>query len=707
MRYRFEHHPRSSPSVRTVCAAAVAFAALGLLTQASTTSARAGLAFATAKPLSLQWNDLADGKRVAVCNGKKRAVRKAVVAFTGFGFKRHGHRLATSEVLRGKLGSRKIRGGRCTALVLSSVPGAKIEARSFSGAVAVTAAGAGVARLQLTVTRSQAVTAAAAAVSGAVEEATLHLINHTPTGAAGSQKVGDLLLKPGPEGGRPLPLGKECRQPSGDEGWDVKTCPLIGNLYQGTEIVHVFIAGKAVEGEGVEQLPVRIDSTEHLVGHYEGQLDPSLSGDEEQMVKTKLTASDSAVWAVLAVLLGAAIAIGLQVLSKRIRPKGLLLQRQEGIVATYRRGRDWDRKKRKITVDVDTAMTYSEKVGEAIRRLTGSALLVDTESEAYKQIDASIKLAEEDAKTLVAADGLSPALDTLEAEVEKAKTMLAGKYDLDQTPALLARASAPLAEGTLAVGEAIERAKAARTLAPLLRDWRQMAERIFGYEVWLIALDKRAKKAPSKKYGPAVDKEDRGKLTEVAIGLAELREKIFRASNESDLERIRASYRIEAVFANLSYVGGKYDVGAPTDIEAVLQTKASSLRAEVNNAFPQLTERTLDKKAKDVSWDEWEVDATPAVPAVMAAKKWWILAVDLLVLLAGATVAVVAALVGFYFDGPFGTLENYLTVIFTATAAQAVVSVVMENLSVFMHDISASTDAAPATAKIAPPPKEA
>lgn len=420
------------------------------------------------------------------------------------------------------------------------------------------------------------------------------------------------------------------------------------------------------------------------------------------MVKTKLTASDSACSAIVAVMLGALIALGLQLLSGRERPKRLLKQRRQAILGAYvDSGWPTDSAYERIAVDVAAVKAYSETVAEAIRKYLGSVLMVDQESEAYKQIDSSIALAEADAKVLTSAGGLEASLDALAAEVRKVRTMLAGTYDIVRTPELLARAAAPLAAGKMGVGDASERAKYAAEMTPLLREWRQLARRVLGYEIWLIALGKRAKAKDLDSFKP----EDLAQLTSAAIGLAELREEIFRATRDSDLDRLRTSYRIEAVFAKLSYLGGEYDVAAPPEPEPVLREAAKvGVATSVEDGFPGVAERSPDLTADDVSWTVRRLEPTSAAAATISQKRYGLLAIDLLVLVVGTVTAIVVALAAVYFGKAFGSFEDYLTVIVVGAASQGLVTALQSGLAVFMHDFSATADVARPTAKIAAKP---
>jgi hypothetical protein len=664
--------------------------------------ASSGVVFATAQPVSAPWKEFKrkGAKRVPVCNGSRGQARKLNVAVTGFGFRHNQRRLANSNVIRVRVRPRRLLPGRCGAVLLRAVRGAKIDAGSYSGAIAVTARGAGVARLELITTRSETVATKPAAVDGAIEQATLELVNDAPLRGAGSREVGDLLLQPPPPGEPALSLGEGCEMRSDDEG-STKACPLIGNLYKGTEVVHVYIAGPATPGEGVERLPVRIDSDNHLVGDYEGMLDPGLSGEEDQMVNTKLIAKDSLCAAIAAIFLGALLALGVQLYSDRIRPTRRIKRQAEAIVDVYRRGRTWDPKKRNIEVDMDAVLNYSEDVKASIRQYMWSVLMVDKESEAFKQIKESIDLAEADARKLIEddGDGLRTALDSLEDEVRKAREMLADTYSIAETPAMLARATAPLGPGLLKVGGATERTKTARELAPLLREWRYMTWRVLSYEVWLIALDINENTGKPRKITPTY----LARLRDANLALKELRFDLFRASTSADLDRMRRSHRVEDTFAKLSALGGKYRVGAPNgpeDVKDVLE-RTAGVKGRVD---PKLADRTPDKSAKEVDWAEWWMRTTPTSPAKIPEKRFWWLAGDIAVLLVSVITAVIAGLTLFYFGKSFGTFEDYLTVIFAGTATQALLKVILDNLSYFMHDISVATNAEPPTATIAPKP---
>jgi hypothetical protein len=677
-----------------------AVAALVFLVPAPPAGASQGLVFASPRPLTVSWKELKTGRRVAVCNGGRTRARKLTTAGTGFNFKLDQEGVASKSVLILRLRPGKIAAGKCRGLLLRAVKRARVDSGTYVGAIAVTASGAGVARLGVTVAGPEALTKPAA-VTGAGEMAILHAVNSTPWSAPDLRGDQLLLQPPGP-GEEPLTLGRGCERPDSDEGWDPESCPLIGNLYQGTDLVHVFIAGEVIHGDGVERLPVRLSAPAHLVGDFEGNLDPSGSGEVSQMVKTKLTASDSWYSALVAVLIGAAIALGLKLLSGRWRPERLLRERQELILDTYEDS-DWPSNPayERITIDIAGVKAYEASVDDGIRKYFGSVLMADQGSDAYKQIESSIALAEADAKVLAAPDGLEASLDALAAEVSKNRQMVADTYRINRTPELLALAAAPLAAGRLGVGDATERARLAKELTPLLREWRKLAGRVLGYEVWLIALDKRAEQVSPRPFKP----EDQTQLTSAAIGLAELREEIFRATKDTDLERLRTSYRIEAVFAKLSYLGGRYEVPEPTAPEPLLlAVAASGLRAPVEEAFPEVTERSPEVTAEEVAWKVRKLEPTPAAAATLPETRRRLLAVDLLVLAVGVVAAIVAALGAVYFGKSFGTFENYLTVIVVGSASQVVVSAVQDGLSIFMHDLSTVADVAPPTAKIAPKP---
>ena len=160
-------------------AAAAAIAVIFSLVALAPAQARPGLRFATAKPLSLSWEEFVAGERVKVCNGGGSPVLKPTTVVGGFGFELNKHREGNSSVLIFKPRFRKVPAGKCRSLVVRAGARAEVDAGTYVGALAVAASGAGVARLGLTIAGPEAVTKPAA-VSGAGGEAVLHAVNDTP-----------------------------------------------------------------------------------------------------------------------------------------------------------------------------------------------------------------------------------------------------------------------------------------------------------------------------------------------------------------------------------------------------------------------------------------------------------------------------------------------------------------------------------------------
>jgi hypothetical protein len=96
---------------------------------------------------------------------------------------------------------------------------------------------------------------------------------------------------------------------------------------------------------------------------------------------------------------------------------------------------------------------------------------------------------------------------------------------------------------------------------------------------------------------------------------------------------------------------------------------------------PPVTEETVAENTADV-------ELKPAQTVVLPPKKLSSLILDVLALVGAIAVSIIAGLSLFYFGKSFGTLEDYLTVIFAGTAAQVVSKAILEKLSVFVHDIS-------------------
>lgn len=695
--------PRFSPTV-AASIAALALAFFVSLAPSASAASEPGLAFAQSGSLALKWDELSGGEEVAVCNGGGQEAQPLSTRLAGFGFKQtddagEATKLAPGQVLAVTAPEGGIAAGKCGVVSLALVDEKlELDAGEYAGSLVLLAPGLGVAQLALTVSGPGAVTKAAA-VKGAVEGATLEAKRTWPWDQPHLVDGGELLLRLPASGEDPLTIGKGCRRDQNGR-WTAK-CPFIGNLYNGAEIIGVHVAGKVVEDEGVARLPVRISGADS-VGDYEGLLDPSLTGEEEQLVKTKLSATD-AIWGpIFALLIGAAIALLTQLWMGRWRPKHQLNRRKDSLAQSYvdaylelneREAQLGDGKKLTVELDRQAVEDYATEVKNAIFRYSWSTLLLNTESDAYKQIESSLTQAEEDRQVLAATGGLQKALTGLASEIVKAEALLLRNHLVQEVPELLAQARALLGERKVAVGDATARVKKSGELVASLMSWRKLAERVLGDEAWLFALAKFAKE------GDGVSEGDRNALADLAVRLRAVHEELLRAEGDEDLNRLRVSRQVETAHGQITYLAGKYGVEKPSDRPVTLL--AEDLLDPVERAFDDAYE-VGKVEADDLPADAGEVISKPASAVQMPRRRFRVVAVDGLVLLFAAVAAIFTGLTAFYFGKSFGTWQDYATLILAGTAAQALAKVVLDNVSAFFHDITPLSDLEIAQAKIVP-----
>jgi hypothetical protein len=638
--------------------------------------------FATGKPLELTWPELVAGKSVEVCDGGRTRVSTLKVVPTDFKFARNGTPVATpASVIAIATPHHGIASGACASLRVHATSEVPLDPGEYKGTLLLVAAGGGSARLQTTITAPEEKLATPA---GVAEPTTLSIHNATPF-SHGAEAV--LLLKEPASGEERLAIGTSCSSASAS---DEEDCPFIGNLYQGGHVLGIRVSGPAIvnKDKHVQELPIHLQSFGHAVGAYEGIVTLSGVGGASQSIKVKVNAKDAWGWAVLALLFGTLLALVPQCWDGHFRPKRNLVHRKDELSSLYHGG--WVVGHEHIRVSQDRLRSYTEAVGRAIDSYAASVVLLDPKSEAYVAIDATLKLAEADARIFSGEAGLGRALSQLAREIAITTDVLA-KKEVADTPEILRRAAEPLAAGELGVGEATLRVKRSEELVPLLKAWSDMASRVLAYAVWLKDVDgslpSRSVDSPDTKVIDAVDAEV---LAYAGVELWGVREALFEATDAGDLARIRASGKLESAFGRIAYLSNKFHVVMPLPNQSPAEF-AGEL-ADVGYLAPKGDSLTTEKVLSEPAI----VGIEPAKPAKLPSRRRWLLVGDALVLGVTVGVAIIAGLSTFYFGKPFGTLEDYLTVIVVGTAAQVVLKAILDQLSILVHDISPDEPIAPA-----------
>ena len=131
---------------------------------------------------------------------------------------------------------------------------------------------------------------------------------------------------------------------------------------------------------------------------------------------------------------------------------------------------------------------YAAQLNTALERYRRTTVFVDTASESWKKLKESLQQARADIRCWEAKDGLAKALLDLRDALTKMRNPMVAVGFGDQTPALANTAAKllkpPAPDPELGVGEAIERAKQATDLTPVLERWQELAEQLLGYRRW-------------------------------------------------------------------------------------------------------------------------------------------------------------------------------------------------------------------------------
>jgi hypothetical protein len=662
-------------SLRTIVAfllLAIAWAGAGAR-QATAGEVR-GLVFADGRPLSLSWKEAQAGTTVRLCNVGRTDARSVKATLSGFAFEQGSQRVDDAAVVKRVMASSPISAGSCVQLRVQVKPKTKVDRKSYTGVLAATSAGAGIARLPVTIAGPE-VSPKPAKVAGARETAELQGTRRLPWKAAHLEDGGMVPLEP-PKAGEKLEVGEQCGDPKSGA---TTACPFVGNLYHGADVAHVYIGGKPESTKGAMLVPLRVDGADE-VGDYEGSLDLAQTGKAEDAVKVKLTVTDAWWSALVAVALGAALPILLQLRSGRWRPERLLHDRRRELKDEYSAAEGRFRAKAPgfagIHRPTDQSIEgYSAAVDRAIRAYAKSSLLFDNESDAYKKIDKSIALAEEDAKCLGSDDGLADSLKGLRDELKTLAAFLRRQYPVPETPALARMAAAVLKGGALAVGEATKRAAAADGYVEVLKQWHEMARQVLRYEAWARLL------------APSVSSEaEKRLLHRAAAKLYEVRFELLAASSAAELEHLGTSRDLDTVYQSLIELEssvGPVVLPAEPDL-AEMQVEWQAVGVEHVRGLLALGDATLHTVE---GWIDQAADLTVrAARSVQITKKAWLWVADVAVLLFAIAVGIVTGLSLVYFGKTFGTFSDYLTVVFVGAASQVLAKGVLDQVAVLWAD---------------------
>jgi hypothetical protein len=627
-------------------AATVALLAVSAIACALPSAASAALAFPDQRPVTVGWDELSDGTAIRLCNAGRRAVDLRPT-LAGFRFRRAGRAVADDTVLGAGLpNAGRLAAGDCADITLSA-DGREPDRGSYTGVVAVSGGGGGIARKEVTVSVPVAA-GGGGAVAGAQDPVPL-TARKGPFGSASLTGDKALMLE---AGGAAATIGAAC------DGSDETACPALGNLYDGDEIAQVRVAGPAHTERGVTLLPVTVSGAD-AVGDYSGRLD--IPGSDGIAVALQVTAPWW--WALFALLLGAALAVAAQLWTGRIRPMSRLRRRADALQGAYA---DGDRVVKSVTHGLvcgptpERVAAYRDSVEQAVAAAGRSALDWDAGSDGGRAVEASLALAERDAAYLAAeSGGLADALSELEAALDAVE--LDPAADALGSPRLLSGARA-LLSGRLNVGEAVARGRRAQEAVALLEGWRELAARARRYERWLASLRALGELPPA----------ERRLLDFADATLFEVARELLDAADGAALERLGTAADLDRVYDALARVGGAHDSWLPADSQPGQERSLELFGGGL------LRER-LDGLGRDGDGAEAEVLARAARAAKLAQAGSR--AADVAVVALAVFSGVLAGLVAFYFGKTWGSFSDFLTLVFAGTAATALAQGVLDQLA--------------------------
>jgi hypothetical protein len=669
----------STRPAQAVLAAVLAVLGVGCIPHAASgAQLESGLVFRDERPVSLHSGEAKQARTAVLCNASSAAATELRWSLGGFEFENDGKAVGNGKVVS-LTGTRSGLGpGSCDSATITVKAKPVIDAGPFSSQLVVTSAGGGIARLDISVAGPESAVVPTQGASATIElVATRKLLFSKSVSIDG----GSVLALKAPPRGKSLEVA-----PPG---------AFIGNLVKGGDVASVFVTGKPEEesAQGVWLLPIEVRGVAHT-GEYEGTLTPTASADETQTVKVKVAVTDWWPWAVLAVLLGAGIVVFPTLRGRRWRLESTLHDRHRALPTAYASaGRDFHTRFPAFpgiaAPSEDDVDRYAKEADIAIRAYAESTWYFDTTSDAYAKIIQSLDAAEADVACLGEASGLGKALTDLDKALRVLASALGAHLPIDRQPAIALAANALLQPGELAVGEATIRARKARESTEAIEHWTELAQILRRDEVWYRVLEELSAPGSGRNFSP----EDFAALQEIYAAIGEVRNELLESVDAEAIGQLGISERLTHTYSQLAHLGAKYNVwviseppradsedawprlkldkgGQLEDIPVGVRSKLADIREQLPNAV-----------SDSASWrqnaDVLKISAAKTVE--LGRTKRFI--GDAMVVVLSVATGTVASLSAFYFGKTFGTVEDFLTVVFVGTAAQAFLKPVTDTLA--------------------------
>jgi hypothetical protein len=635
-----------------------------------------GLLFRDQRPVALESTNAERTRPVVLCNVSGAPATGLRGSLDGFQFTNGGEAVADEKVVSLSATPSRLEPGACESVTITLEASPEIDAGPFTGELVVTSAGSGVARLEISVSGPASTVVSTQGAAATVElGATRKLLFSESVSIDG----GSALALKAPPKGRDLEV-----PPEGS---------FIGNLVNGGDVASVYVTGKPDKSvEGVWLLPIEVRGAAHT-GDYEGTLTPTTSSSEKETVKAKVIVTDWWVWAVLAVLLGAGIVVLPTLYVRRWRLESTLHDRHRALAAAY------DAAGKKFhthdgaagitppsTADVER---YARAIDAAIRAYAESTWYFDTTSSAYSKIVESLEVAEADVECLEDESGLVKALGELDGSLKRLADQLGKHLPIERQPAIALAASALLRPECLAVGEATVRARKAKEALDGIERWTDLAQALRRCEVWYRVLQDLSVPDTGRKFSA----EDLVALQEIYASLGKARNELLEAADVKALHRLKVRKRLDRIYGRLALLGASYNrwvvsqappEGSEQDwpalkieIDGELHEVPGAVHREIAAVQQELPSAITDAQGWLKNADTLVVSA--AKPVELGRTKRFV--GDAMVVALSVATGTVASLSAFYFGKPFGTIEDFLTVIFVGTAAQAFLKPVTDVLA--------------------------
>lgn len=676
-------------------ALSIAFAAMAFGVAAAPAGAQdaAGLTFRDARPLTLASpaavRDLTE--QLTVCNGGAQTATKLRAAAGGFGFqgpdgKDHADvAVVGAPVIR----HTSLRPGSCMRVTLGGPDGTPdLASGSYTGEVTVSSAGQGVARRELTITGPADRTAAPQAVVDTVKIRVTHRWGPL-NGLLGRDDHDAEVPLHAAEPGRTLRIAGSCRK--GDAA-PSEQCPTIGVVAHNAKTGQMSLAGPLGRAkDGVAVLPVHLHGA-GAIGDYTGSLDPGHTFADGDAIKVVVSVTQWWPWALLALLIGCALVLWPQWFTRRTRPAGKVRDRANGLARRYDealRAFHGDGAKQRfpeITGPApDDVRTYAAGIVTALDSYLSGMVFLDTSTETYKAIEESLSTADDDIACLQRPDKLLASLDDLGTTLRDLLQWLGDRRFSDDEPAVATAAAKVLAEQTLRVGSACKLMAAADAQVATLDAWKALAEQLLRCQLWWRVM---AGKAALNATHGGMEIEDARRHVDAGARLAQAKADLLKAKDPGEIEDRGIRKRLDRVYDELGYLGGRYGFTEPPADGAFVELDEYWARAGapayVKNmlsmpSVPQVV-ATIERLVDGAT----AVARTSAQPAVIARSRRWL--GDVLCIALALIVAILGAMVGIVGDKNFGTPSDWATVILIGTAAQGVVTGIIPTINSALQD---------------------